>query len=215
MTSKKEKTRNKILAVGKKVFYEKGYNDAFLSDIAEECGITKPLISNHFGSKINLATAIYTEYTRAQREAFFKKAEQLTSSSKTEIIIAYRLKRVLYYKEDEKAFRFFSEYINAAAYHDVVPEDTQVANFYEEWPLISSENEYQIDYIVTQFTARALIYHYIIGSFNCDWDTFVDYYTKALFLSSFDSKTIKSVLPQAEKLLYTLDIEYLDNFEWK
>lgn len=46
-----EVTVNKILEVSKRLFLEKGYNNAKIQDIADELGMTKGAIYHHFESK--------------------------------------------------------------------------------------------------------------------------------------------------------------------
>lgn len=47
----KEATRLRILDIGKKTFIEKGYEDAYLRDIAREAGVTTGAIYGHYKDK--------------------------------------------------------------------------------------------------------------------------------------------------------------------
>ena len=56
----KEATRQRILKVGKKTFIEKGYEDAYLRDIAKEAGVTTGAIYGHYKDK----DAIFVDLVR-------------------------------------------------------------------------------------------------------------------------------------------------------
>ncbi len=56
----KEATRQRILEVSKKTFIEKGYEDAYLRDIAKEAGVTTGAIYGHYKDK----DAIFVDLVR-------------------------------------------------------------------------------------------------------------------------------------------------------
>jgi TetR/AcrR family transcriptional regulator len=66
-----EATRLAILEAAERVFVEKGFADAPVSEIAERAGVTKSLIHHHFGSKEGLWAAVkvhlFSEYAELQR----------------------------------------------------------------------------------------------------------------------------------------------------
>lgn len=55
-----EASRAALLDAAERVFLEKGYGNASLSQIAKEAGMTKSLIHHYFGSKDNLWTEVKT-----------------------------------------------------------------------------------------------------------------------------------------------------------
>lgn len=102
----------RIIDTARKLFYEQGYKDTYLGQIASECGIAKPQISYHFKSKPNLAKEIAKQYTWEMKnsismkyyELFNEKSYDLRVSTAVEIQIMNRL-----YYLDPKAFRFYKE----------------------------------------------------------------------------------------------------------
>lgn len=62
-----EKKKRAILEAAKTLFYEKGYKDTTLSDIARIVDCPASSISYHFGSKLELACLIQGEYSRQNK----------------------------------------------------------------------------------------------------------------------------------------------------
>lgn len=66
-----EATQGAILDAAQRVFVEKGFSKASVSEIAREAGVTKSLIHHHFGSKEALWGEVknhsIAEYARAQK----------------------------------------------------------------------------------------------------------------------------------------------------
>lgn len=67
-----EATRTAILDAAQRVFVEKGFAKASVSEIAREAGVTKSLIHHHFGSKQALWGEVkhhsFAEYSNAQKQ---------------------------------------------------------------------------------------------------------------------------------------------------
>lgn len=67
-----EATQGAILDAAQKVFVEKGFSKASVSEIAREAGVTKSLIHHHFGSKEGLWNQVkhhsFAEYAHAQQQ---------------------------------------------------------------------------------------------------------------------------------------------------
>jgi AcrR family transcriptional regulator len=59
----KEERRSRILDAAARVFGERGYDGASIDEIAEEAGITKPVIYDHFRSKRELHIALFELHT--------------------------------------------------------------------------------------------------------------------------------------------------------
>ena len=75
----KEATRQRILEMGKKAFMEKGYEGAYLRDIAKEAGVTTGAFYGHYKDKdalfVDLARPVLDglkeELSKIQKEKIF------------------------------------------------------------------------------------------------------------------------------------------------
>jgi TetR/AcrR family transcriptional regulator, cholesterol catabolism regulator len=61
--------RERTLSVAVDLFYEKGYDNTTLDEVAERLGVTKPFIYANFGSKAELLAEICARGVRAAEEA--------------------------------------------------------------------------------------------------------------------------------------------------
>ncbi len=61
----KVQRREQLLAAARDVFVASGYHAAAMDDIAARAGVTKPVLYQHFASKIDLYLAILDEASRA------------------------------------------------------------------------------------------------------------------------------------------------------
>ncbi len=89
-TRNPEMTRNSIIDAAEKVFLDKGYGEASMSQIADEAGVTKSLLHHYFGSKENLWTevktrrfAVYADHQLSMLEGADPSADLLMESMKT------------------------------------------------------------------------------------------------------------------------------------
>ena len=96
---KRDERERQLLDVAEEVFAEHGYQDTTMELIAAEAGITKPVISDHFGSTENLLVAVVA---RAR--------EDLLASTKTAIdAIPPRSPVEAYFRAGVRAFMEFFE----------------------------------------------------------------------------------------------------------
>ena len=85
-TDKKEKarlTKEKILESASRFFYQYGYDNTNFEQIAEDCGITKPLITYHFGKKSTLAGDVYQATLGRFTNTFMAKILQVMPEANT------------------------------------------------------------------------------------------------------------------------------------
>ncbi len=78
----KEEVRRNILAAGKELFYEKGYNNASIRDIARKAGITEGNVYRYFTNKENILEGIvYPAYEQIME--FITFSEQMIEEGGT------------------------------------------------------------------------------------------------------------------------------------
>lgn len=62
LTTKGKKTRENIMNTAKKLFYERGYTNTGIQDIAEEAGVKLGTMTYYFKKKTDLVGEIYNTY---------------------------------------------------------------------------------------------------------------------------------------------------------
>lgn len=64
---KKARRRQEIVEAAAKLFASQGFDATTMADIAHETGVSPPTVSNYFGSKENILSALIFEGTEAER----------------------------------------------------------------------------------------------------------------------------------------------------
>jgi len=69
---RKSRKRSQILAAAMELFKKKGFSHVSVAQIAEQAGVSKVTIYNHFGDKYNLVEAAITELAEEKAEEYRK-----------------------------------------------------------------------------------------------------------------------------------------------
>ena len=96
-----EKTKQTILEVSNKLFYEKGYNATSFSQIVEATGLSKGNITYHFKSKQEILTSII-QIRLKELANLYTFWEQKTQNPKERLVLF--LQMILYEKENIQKF---------------------------------------------------------------------------------------------------------------
>lgn len=212
--------RDKILAVSRKLFYEQGYNETRFSQIAEELGITKGLITYYFGKKSKIAMEVHTDYTR---DIHNKVSSQLYSMHRNNYKYEPNLVRSIsqicslnMYKFDEKARNFYIEHMSANLQFNI--EQTYLPWFVEQKKKNLGDEILDSQSIKIQaFAERGARATVILGFFRKELDLsfeeIVDYSIglSYKFVRETDSRTLE-MLNLTKKIFLELSIEYLPYF---
>lgn len=217
MENKKTTKKQDILNIAQQLFYKEGLKNTSFDQIARECGITKPLITYHFGTKSNLAGEIFGKYSNEMMDLFFLKAEKVfPQNKKFDILSAFSLKQLHYYREDERAFKFYCEFFSSGVedYTIGIEDIYNKMNTYVDIDIEPTKRH--MIYIGTNYAARGLIYHYVAGNIKCSKEEFEEFYLMNSYLNYGISKeTVKTNIIEANKILEKTEIKYLPGFVWE
>jgi AcrR family transcriptional regulator len=102
-----------ILEAASIFFYERGYSETSLTDIAQRCNITKQAILYHFGSKTDLGMAASNLFEQRQRDGFTRIAKRRGGETDPILVAAaHSLWSPIFFRSDVNAARFYKEYIS-------------------------------------------------------------------------------------------------------
>ncbi|MCL1912353.1 MAG: TetR/AcrR family transcriptional regulator [Eubacteriaceae bacterium] len=213
---KGDSVKQDILDTARILFYEKGYTNTFLDSIAENCGITKPLILYYFTSKAALARAVKDVYIaeiknvvsfKVYRYYFNMQSYDLQVSTAVEIRISNMLAIL-----DENVSRFELERAD-----DKFAEITsrEKGDFYYEihdrhYRLDIDRNADEIAMIstVASIGGFALARAYKQGHFNCTSEQILDYIVSLNFkLMHVPEERINEILAESKKIVDTVSFE--------
>ena len=98
-----ETTKEKILRTAAEMFSERGYDRVTMREIAKGIGINSGSIYNHFASKEEILTSLYSYYV-LQMEAECPVLAELLSLAETDPPHEVLMKSGFYFKEDVREF---------------------------------------------------------------------------------------------------------------
>src|SRR5437667_11441987 len=99
--------RRQLLAAAQEVFVANGYHAAAMDDIAERAGVSKPVLYQHFPSKLELYVALLDEGTEALIAAV---REALAGSTDNKVRVAATMQAYFDFVSDPGgAFRLVFE----------------------------------------------------------------------------------------------------------
>lgn len=209
--------RDKIIDFATKLFYDKGYGNTSFETIARFCGVTKPLITYHFGTKANLAREVVQKYeyniknTISSKIYILNRDYNLQYSTVAEMLILNQL-----YKDDEKALRFYLEYLNSGFENLFTDSYSYFYKIHDRrYHLDINRESDEITMLSTAatFSALSLVYSYFTGKLNCTYEEFIDYAIRTSFrLMNIEGKRIDYILEEGKKLVNNLEYKIYPYF---
>jgi len=207
--------KENILFAATKLFYEQGYKNTYLDQIADVCEITKPLISYHFKSKSNLAREVIENYIvenknrvalKLYTEYFKGKKSDLQISTAVEV----RLFDMLHLC-DSNVMRFAKEQADEK-YEDTFSKDS--VRLYQihdrRYHLNINRKADEISMIARAAMASSLSIKlaYVKGEFDCTLEECLDYLTRVHFLlMHIDNDRIDDIVQESKDVLNQIKFE--------
>ncbi|MFZ7121427.1 MAG: TetR/AcrR family transcriptional regulator [Eubacteriaceae bacterium] len=210
---KRESSRNKqneIIDVATILFYEQGYKNTYLEQIAKRIGVTKQLIGYHFGTKFNLATKVINKYTEELKDKNALKVYNILKKSDLQVSTAVDMRILnMLYHEDQNARRFSLEVL-PAIYLEPNPEVNLV-----KYSIHDRQYKLEIDHdtdelmmiaIVCQSSVHALQKAFYSNILNCTVEQYFDFSIRLLFkMMNIDNKRIEEIISESKKIMQKLD----------
>ncbi|MFZ7132172.1 MAG: TetR/AcrR family transcriptional regulator [Eubacteriales bacterium] len=203
-------TKQEILCVAKKLFYENGIRKTTIKDIANECNIPPSLVCHHFNNKNNLAHFIYSDFLRHKEEIctnkYYKKYGEydLQTGNAVELYLMLKV-----YNEDKNIYRFFCEHLN-----DDFKNIMLDYNYYRFKSLakkyhLNINNEENELFLISHASKGALanlVVFFFNGTLNTSFEYFCDYYASFPFRClNMPPEKINEILDKAKKIFKELD----------
>lgn len=210
-----QQSKHNILSAAQQLYYHNGFDETSFEEIAEVCGITKPLIRYHYGSKAQLGNEIYGKYTMKQYQVFQEKVDNLTEDYNfLQRLAAYTLLTLRYYKEDEKAFRYYKQFFSCAFTY--VTAELESISALPEASVQTEPEITHMHYIGQQYAFRGLLYHYISGEIQCSPELFEKHVISVLIYGNvFKPVDIDMLLNSAHSILEKITVTFAPNFIWE
>ena len=210
--------KTKIINAATFLFYDNGYKNTSLEQIAKMCGITKPLISYYFGSKARLAWAVKDNYSRTNFDTISYKTRDSVKhyeNDSHELItaIAIRLAEKYYYS-DEKAKRFIVECSDDKFSAMFNPE--RANHFLDKRYKLNIKDKNEIPIIVRAIDGGSFAVRiaFLNGEFSCTFDEYIEFYLSLYFkLLNYPPETIAFLLEKSREILKETEFAFLPYFK--
>lgn len=207
--------KKKIIEVATPLFYENGYSNTTIEQIASYCNASKGLVHYHFPSKENIAFDIYDNITnecktlvQSKMAAKFCEYDPIIAQA---VIDRLTLRHL---KEDSKFFQFFKETSPLR-----IGKRSDGFHHYEQLTQNSSllinyqVHEIQLIAAASQGAVTSLIISYFDGNIDCCYDEFEDYRIEYRFkLLGTDKENIKQIIRESKQLYEEFDFKILTYF---
>lgn len=213
--------KENILETATQLFYEQGYKNTYLDQIAEICDITKPLISYHFKSKSNLAREVSdASLFDFKNKIALKLYTNYFKGKKTDLQVSTAVEIRLYnhlFLADPKAMRFLKELADDK-YEDLFSLDSiRLYKIHDRrYHLDIQKDTDEISMIANAARAAtfSILWAYDRGDFNCSLEDCLDYITRLNFvLMHIDKKRIDAILEESKQVLKQIQFEFKPYFQ--
>ena len=204
--------RSEILETAYWLFYEKGYNAASLEDIAGKCGVTKQAITYHFGSKQGLGREVSSLLAERNFRNFTKRIQALVGECQPDVLNAAHLIWFSHvYKHDEKAFRFFREFILVDDnFNDILQSVTpSYERIVEKGDLGPVDAVRQMQMLSAFYAGKGLLFQYSTGNLSCSEEMFEQYYFSNYYHMFYTNEEQKRLYKKGVETLKKAGMENL------
>ncbi|WP_243136739.1 TetR/AcrR family transcriptional regulator [Acetobacterium paludosum] len=212
--------KDNILETATRLFYEQGYKNTYLDQIAELCEITKPLISYHFKSKSKLGRAVSDTCLFAYKNKIAMKLyTDYFKGRKTDLQVSAAVEIRLYnqlFLSDSNAMRFIKELADDK-YEDLFSQEGN--RLYQmhirRYHLDIKPDSDEISMLANAARAStfSILWAYDRGDFNCSEEDCLDYITRLNFvLMHIDKNRIDAILAESKQVLEEVPFEYKPYF---
>lgn len=208
-----------ILASARKIFYEKGYTDAFLAHIAKDCGMSKQLLIYYYPTKADLADAVISSISTEIKHLVEKRMlDYFGGMDDLQVCTALEIKLgFLLYLRDERAMRFQSEtlFLSCAPGNSRL-KDISFYNMHDKLYSLNIDHdrdELRLLASIYDMTGGVLLANYAAGMYKCTEGQLLDYSIEVLYrLMRIPQERIDEINRMSNTILELLDFKFKPYF---
>jgi len=210
-------TREKILNICKKLFYEKGYDDTTYNDICQEENINRGLIPYHFQGKYNIARAIFVNFLVDNNLLVRRLIKEKYGVTKLQYVPAVHLRNYLnLIFNDEKLKRFYYQISRVTEftsnYSDIL------AGFHrqniETFKLDLTEVDIKFLMAAVTGMSSSVSVMFLHGYLDVSLEEYIDYRIKLFHrLMNIEKNRIDEIIEESRRIYSGLNIGLRKYFE--
>ena len=210
-------TREKILNICKKLFYEKGYDDTTYDDICQEGDINRGLIPYHFQGKYNIAREIFVGFLVDNNTLVSQIIKEKYGDTKLQYVPAVHLRNYLnIIFKDEKLKRFYYQISRVTEftsnYSDILG-DLHRQNI-ETFKLDLSEVDVRFLTAAVTGMSSSVSVMFMHGYLDVSFEEYVDYRIKLFHsLMNIEKSRIAEIIEESRRIYPGLNIGLRNYFK--
>ncbi len=213
--------KENILQVATKLFYEQGYKNTYLDQIAAVCGITKPLITYYFKSKSNLAREVserflYEHKNRIALKLYLEYFKENPTDLQVSTAVEIRLYDMLHLY-DPNVMRFTKEHADEKHEDTFSGSTVRLYKIHDRrygLNLKRCPDEISMIARAAMATSLSVKLAYANGEFNCSLEECLDYLTSVHFvLMHIEENRIDEIIEESKRILDLLNFEIKPYFQ--
>jgi AcrR family transcriptional regulator len=216
--SDKTKKKDAIINSAFKLFYSTGVDATSFEAIANDCGVTAPLITYHFKTKNKLVEEIANRLTGRIGSAATEKFRAGGVPVTPKVVVAANILLIhKLFDEDERAREFFLYFLNSGFENNFIGRHKEyyasLIRFYG-FKLDDTEDELSLLSTTLLFSAFSLTYAYFTGRLKCTLEQMTDYMITTQFrLMRVPEEEIETIIHEAKDLISRLGFRIGPFFE--
>lgn len=210
-------TKDKILEVSKKLFYENGYTNTSCKHICKEADVNLGLIHYYFKTKKNIASIIYTQFLVQVKK--YVKNIMTYKFDNYELKYATAVENWIYYNlflSNEKYRKFFYEICKGNL---LIDENTNIIeSFYQlhvnTYNLNINTNEIKLIRVSSAALNMGLVEKYVENYFDMTIDELSEYKIRNVFrFMKLSESQIDDIVSESYKIYKKIDVKIMDYFK--
>ena len=213
-----DQKKEMILSSARKFFYEQGYNNTYLSHIAEDCGLSKQLLIYYYPTKADLANGVIEQIAVETKNLiekrmfdYFGGMDDLQVCTATEIKLS-----ILMYLRDENAMRFQRETLFLSCDPEYAITDFSFYDMHMQrynLKLDAQMDELKMIAHIFDVSSGALLCNYSLGHYKCTEEQLLDYIAGLMYhLMKVSQERIDEINRISNAILELLDFKFKPYF---
>ena len=211
--------KQEILATAKKLFYDNGFSNTTIADIAKELNTSNGRINYYFNTKDEIGKAVYTEYLDNVRSVVYDRIYNKFGGYDEALALAIRQRlNDKMYRDYPNAFRFYSDILSITL--NMAPErgGEDLNEIYRHFGMTSKLDTANLNLISYSWVGATsmIVIQYFRGYLKIPYEVFDDYRVAVpLRIAGIEEEIIERMVNESKTIFDELKFEVLPYFEVK
>ncbi len=212
--TKSRDIKNEIIFMATKLFYDKGYHNTTISDIAKALHTSNGHVSYYFNTKEDIGSMIYVNYSNRIKDVVKEKMTEKYGGydDTTATAIEFRLTNLLY-KTYPNAFRFYDDMVSVLFTNISRRGPEKILSIARQYNLDWADSEADLVFFAWSGAVASIIVQYFKGNINISYEEFDDRRVALPFqIAGVPSDRVTKIVKESKVIFNELDFKILPYF---